>query len=115
MGQPHPFEAASLGVACSSAATAAALKTTSRRAPTRATSTRTGRPPEDDRCRPTCSPALTDCGQQYPVTTSRPMLPTLPARREQGRQQLSVVGEVGLVLEREPLGPLTLTFDDECR
>ena len=40
-------------------------------APTRATSTRTGRPPDDDRCRPTCSPARTDCGQQYPVTGTR--------------------------------------------
>ena len=72
-GQPHPFDAASFGVSCSSAATASALNTTSRRPPTRATSTRTGRPPDDDRCSPTCSPAPTDCGQQYPVTTSRPI------------------------------------------
>jgi hypothetical protein len=62
-----------VGVSCSSAATAASLNTTSRLAPTRATSTRTGRPPDDDMCRPTCSPAATDCGQQYPVTTSRPI------------------------------------------
>ena len=40
-------------------------------APTRATSTRTGRPPDDDMCTPTWSPGRADCGQQYPVTSSR--------------------------------------------
>src|SRR5205814_8507005 len=74
-GQPHPFEEASFGVSCSSVATPGdgALNTTSRRAPTRATSTRAGRRADDDMCRPTCSPGHTDCGQQYPVTTSRPI------------------------------------------
>ena len=37
-------------------------------------SMRTGRLPADDRCSPTCWPAATDCGQQYPDTVSRPIL-----------------------------------------
>ena len=71
VGHSHPFEEASFGVSCSSALTATERNTTSRRAPTRATSMRTGRPADDDTCRPTCSPDATDCGQQYPVTASR--------------------------------------------
>ena len=48
--------------------------TTVRSTPIRATSIDTGRPPADDRCSDTESPATADCGQQYPVTVSNDRL-----------------------------------------
>jgi PhnB protein len=69
-GQSQPVCAAFRGVGWSPAGTASSEKTTVRSRPTRATSTRTDRPPADDRWSATDCPASTLCGQQYPVTVS---------------------------------------------
>src|SRR5260221_8424451 len=84
-GHAHPFAAASVGVAWSPAATAGLVSTTIRSRPTRATSTATGRAPDDDRCSETVPPGSTDCGQQYPVTVSRGIGRTLITGLETGR------------------------------
>src|SRR5258707_1355533 len=61
------------------------VSTTIRSRPTRATSTATGRAPDDDRCSETVPPGSTDCGQQYPVTVSRGIGRTLITGLETGR------------------------------
>ena len=71
-GQPHPFEAASFGVACSSAATVVGEHDLP--VPADPGHLHPHRPPAGRRQvqADLARPAATDCGQQYPVTTSRP-------------------------------------------
>ena len=57
-GQLHPLADASVGVGWSPASTAESANTTVRSRPMRATSTATGRPPDDDRCSATRAAGL---------------------------------------------------------